>query len=195
MNFLAHLFLSGANEDIMLGNFLGDFIKGSDFNGFDPNIIKGIQLHRSIDYFTDHNEITSKSKQRLTPKYRHYSSVIIDIFYDHFLAKNWADYSNEELQTFAKKVYTIIGKNKDILPEKALYVYPFMVKANWLYNYQFLEGVSNTLNGMAKRASFDSKMDEAIIELEEYYLDFENDFKEFFPTLQNHCKEFMRNND
>jgi acyl carrier protein phosphodiesterase len=90
MNFLAHLHLSGNNPNIMLGNFMGDFVKGKSYRQqYEPEIIKGIELHRSIDEFTDSHPVVTESKNRLRPTYRHYSGVIVDVFYDHFLAANW----------------------------------------------------------------------------------------------------------
>jgi acyl carrier protein phosphodiesterase len=109
MNFLAHLYLSGNNDKIMVGNFMGDFVKGrSALEQFEPEIIRGIELHRAIDEFTDSHAVVSASKDRLRPKYRHYSGVIVDVFYDHFLARNWSDYHDELLPDFADRAYGVI---------------------------------------------------------------------------------------
>ncbi|MEQ8424061.1 MAG: DUF479 domain-containing protein, partial [Cyclobacteriaceae bacterium] len=90
MNFLAHIYLSGDNAQLMIGNFIGDFVKGKNLSArYNPDVVLGIELHRAIDEYTDSHDVVQKSKVRLRPKYRHYSGVIVDMFYDHFLAKNW----------------------------------------------------------------------------------------------------------
>ena len=104
MNFLAHLYLSGDNEQIIVGNFIGDFVKGRNaLQTFDPTIALGIELHRAIDQFTDTHPVVRSSKDRLRPKYRHYAGVIVDIFYDHFLARKWNDYHKTPLPEFAQR--------------------------------------------------------------------------------------------
>lgn len=190
MNFLAHLYLSGNRPKIMVGNFIGDFVKGRNpQERYEPEIAAGIELHRAIDHFTDTHEVVKLSKNRLRPKYRHYSGVIIDMFYDHFLAKNWNLYSSESLIDFAQRSYQLIEEHDSILPEKVKYLMPYMTKGNWLLNYSQLEGLSRALNGMTKRSTYDSKMNESIAELQANYLDFENEFTAFFPELNQYCKD------
>src|SRR5690349_12341831 len=99
MNFLAHIFLSGDDPEIMVGNFIGDFVKGRNLDDrFSSGIVKGIELHRAIDEYTDSHPVVAQSKNRLRPKYRHYAPVIVDVFYDHFLAKNWKNYHPTSLE-------------------------------------------------------------------------------------------------
>ena len=194
MNFLAHIFLSGENEEIIIGNFIGDFIKGNSKNSYPDKIQKGIILHRSIDHFTDGNDIVKKSKIRLRTKYRHYAPVIVDIFYDHFLAKEWKYFSNIDLMTFTKRFYTISSKYHHIIPQNALYMLENMSKNDWLYHYQFVENMRKVFRGMNKRTPFESKMDEATDSLLEKYDDFRDDFHQFFPHLQLHVKDFLNSN-
>ena len=105
MNFLAHLYLSGNDPLVRLGNFIGDFVKGRDLaDRYEPAIVKGIELHRAIDEFTDQHAIVKQSKMRLRPKYRHYAPVIVDIFYDHFLAAGWDNHSEQLLPEDRKSV-------------------------------------------------------------------------------------------
>ena len=183
MNFLAHLYLSKENTDLMLGNFLGDFVRGNKYKKFNTTIQKGILLHRQIDTFTDANEIVRKSKRRLHERYGHYDGIIIDLFYDHFLAKNWSDYSAIPLDVYAQGFYQLMHTNYDILPEKAQNILPYLEKYNWLYNYQFIDGMKTVLEGMNRRTKMISKMDVAIEDLQEHYSEFENDFTQFFKEL------------
>ena len=189
MNFLAHLYLSQDNTDIMIGNFIADSIRGNHFSHYADDIQLGIRLHREIDTYTDQHPIVRKSKRRLDPKYGHYAGVIIDIFYDHFLAKNWDQYSAIPLDVYVDSVYALLQKNLEELPEKTQYMLPFMIEYNWLYNYQFMEGMKRVLNGMNRRTLNKSRMDLAIEDLQEHYDDFEKDFTEFFEELQTFTNE------
>lgn len=192
MNFLAHLFLSGRNKETMVGNFIGDFVKGKDLEvRYGAGIAKGIRLHREIDFFTDRHPVVKQSKDRLRPKYRHYSGVITDIFFDHFLARNWNSYSEEFLPDYAEACYDTILSFDGVLPEEVRYMMNFMVKGNWLVNYARLEGIQRALSGMARRSKFDSKMDEAIVDLTRDYHLYENEFAEFFPLLMAYCSEWL----
>lgn len=183
MNFLAHLYLSGNNTNIMIGNFIADHIRANKFEHFHPEIIKGILLHRKIDSFTDAHPVVRKSKRRLHERYGHYDGVIIDIFYDHFLAKNWNNYSTIPLDIYTKNVYKLLQKNSNILPKKTNELLPYISKYNWLFNYQFINGMKKVLNGMNERTKGKSKMNLAIEDLQKYNTDFENDFKVFFNEL------------
>jgi acyl carrier protein phosphodiesterase len=195
MNFLAHLYLSGDDPKIMAGNFIADFVKGRNaLSQFEPAIVRGIELHRSIDEFTDTHAIVSESKNRLRPKYRHYSGVIVDVFYDHFLARNWNLYHHDLLPDFADKSYSIIQSFDSILPEDVKYMLPYMIKGNWLVNYSKLEGINRALSGMSRRTPYESKMEESVADLELHYSEFEKEFKAFFPELQLHCTDWLAEN-
>jgi acyl carrier protein phosphodiesterase len=192
MNFLAHLYLSGPNPKIKVGNFIGDFVKGRSFiNHFETGIAQGIELHRAIDYFTDHHPVVQESKNRLRPKYRHYSGVIVDVFYDHFLASNWKDFSEESLANFAAQSYQIIEEHKTILPEEVKGMMPYMVSGNWLLNYSKIEGIHRALSGISRRTSFPSKMEEAAEDLKQNRSGFEQEFNLFFPELQKFCQDWI----
>lgn len=192
MNFLAHLFLSGKEEEVMVGNFIGDFVKGSNFESFAPRIQHGIILHRAIDTFTDSHQVVLESKVRLRSEFSHYAPVIADIFYDHFLAKNWEAYAETPLREFTEWFYDMITAYSEILPPAVLRMLEFMKRDNWLYNYQFIEGIDKALSGLSRRTKFKSGMEHAAAALEKDYDDFENDFNRFFPDLQEFVTNFER---
>jgi len=192
MNFLSHLFLSGNSEGLILGNFIADSVKGSDYKNYSPEIRKGILLHRQIDTYTDSHPVVEQSKVRLRPKYRKYASVIVDVYYDHYLAANWKDYSAEDLHDYARRMYTLIQKNRDLLPPKSAQFAKYMVQYNILEAYSHLEGIERVLKGMAQRAKFVSNMEHSIEDLKEHYLLFENEFKLFFPDLQQFVNNQIR---
>lgn len=192
LNFLAHLFLSGNNAEIMVGNFIGDFVRGKNFHEqFSASIALGIALHREIDEFTDNHPVVLESKIRLRPKYRHYSPVIVDMFYDHFLAKNWRSYHSLTLDQYAQHAYGILKRFENVVPEQVQRLLPHIIRGNWLLNYAQVEGIHRALSGMAQRTPYKSKMDEASNDLMEYYQLFENEFTSFFPELQTCSKEFI----
>jgi acyl carrier protein phosphodiesterase len=183
MNFLAHLYLSGDSKELMIGNFIADGIKGNNYHNFTKGIIEGIALHRKIDEFTDHHPIVTLSKNRLRPKYSKYSSVIVDIFYDHYLAANWHKYSSVPLEDYASNVYRVMNENLELMPPLVLKFLPYMIAGNWLFNYSNFEGIENVLKGMSRRAKFVSHMDESIQDLKNDYTLYENEFASFFPEL------------
>jgi acyl carrier protein phosphodiesterase len=184
MNFLSHLFLSGDSEGLIIGNYIADSVKGSDHKNYSPEIQKGILLHRQIDTFTDAHPIVEESKQRLRERYKKYSGVIVDVYYDHFLASNWNDYSEETLRNYTQRIYKLIQNNHSILPEKSVHFTKYMLEYNILEAYARLEGIDRVLTGMSQRAKFESNMQYAIQELKEHYDSFENEFRRFFPELQ-----------
>ncbi len=189
MNYLAHVYLSHNNEDLMIGNFIADHVKGKAIMDFSDEIRAGIVLHRAIDQFTDSHPVFLKSKMRLANNYRKYAGVIVDMFYDHFLAANWDDYSDEGLEEYTKRNYKILMKKFIILPRKTKYILPFMAKSNWLMNYGSFEGLHRALSGMAKRTPYESRMEKATVDLKIDYELYKQEFREFFPEVINFSKK------
>ena len=167
----------------MIGNFIADFVKGNRKNDYPEGVRKGIELHRMIDDFTDHHPLTIQSKRRLQPKYAKYAGVIVDLYYDHFLARNFEDYSVISLKDFSEETYRVLKNSAELLPERVHHFLPFMIERNWLTGYASLEGIDRTLKGLSKRVSFPNKMDESIVELEQFYPMFLEEFRLFFPEL------------
>ncbi|MGC3944214.1 MAG: ACP phosphodiesterase [Chryseolinea sp.] len=192
MNFLAHIYLSGANPRVMVGNFIGDFVKGKNLlQQFDEEVAFGIELHRSIDYYTDHHPVVKQSKNRLWSGYRHYAAVLIDVFYDHFLSRYWDDFSTTPLTQYSTNTYAVLKSFDEILPEGVRQLLPYMTRQNWLLNYGNFDGLQQTLNGMSRRASHNSKMERSLADLERNYDDFKTEFEQFFPELIQHCNAIL----
>ncbi|MCI2229621.1 acyl carrier protein phosphodiesterase [Polaribacter sp. MSW13] len=185
MNFLAHLYLSQNNTNIMIGNFIADHIRGNNYKGFSKEIQQGIFLHREIDTFTDAHEIVRKSKRRLHERYRHYDGVIIDIFYDYYLAKNWSKYSEIPLDIYTKSIYKLFKEKAPELPLKSQKFIKYMIEYNILFNYQFEDGIEKVLKGMNQRTKGKSQMNLAIEDLKNLKNEFEEDFTIFFEDLRN----------
>lgn len=193
MNFLAHIYLSGNNDLIKIGNFMADGIKGKDYMKFSNDVKMGILLHRQIDSFTDFHTIYRKSKHRLHEKYGHYSGVITDILYDHFLAKNWNLYSDVSLNRFVSAFYKSLQTNQEVLTESAKSILLVMTANNWLGSYKSIVGIEEILFQMNFRTKHKTKMHEATKELKLYYSDFEAEFTEFFEDIRSFSANFLRN--
>lgn len=185
MNFLAHIYLSGNNDLITIGNFIADSIKGKQYKDYPDGIKIGILLHREIDTFTDAHQTVRLSTKRLHKRYSHYSGVIVDILYDHFLAKNWSHYSNTPLELYVNHFYELLETNFDILPRQIQTMMPYMLSENWLLNYAKINGIQNVLNGMNRRTKNRAGMNRATEELQEFYSEFENEFTSFFEELRS----------
>lgn len=183
MNFLAHIYLSFDDPEITLGNFFADHIRGNKYKHLPNKVQKGILLHRAIDSYTDSHPIAKQSSKRLHKNYSHYSRVIVDIYYDHFLAKNWDDYCQTPLEKYVDDFYDLLESNFEILPLGTKRMMPYMIADNWLYNYSNLAGISRVLNGMNRRTQNRSKMNFAIVDLEQHYMAFEQEFTDFFEDL------------
>ncbi|WP_400073368.1 ACP phosphodiesterase [Zobellia russellii] len=189
MNFLAHIYLSFDDPEITLGNFIADSIRGNKFKHLPERVQKGILLHREIDTFTDTHEIPKISSKRLHKNYSHYSRVIVDIFYDHYLAKNWSTYSKTPLDAYVDNFYDLLEDNYPILPVGVQRMMPYMISDNWIYNYSKMEGIAKVLKGMNRRTNNKSKMNFAILDLEEHYEKFEEEFAAFFDELMVFSKQ------
>lgn len=195
MNFLAHAYLSGGHTKILLGNFIGDFVKGRQaLADLETPIAAGVELHRAIDEFTDNHEVVHRSKKRLRPKYRHYAGVIVDVFYDHFLAANWKKFHPQSLVDFASDTYSTLQHFSEELPAEFKRMLPYMVRGNWLVSYAEISGIHRALSGMASRTPYVSKMEEASVDLKAHYDEFRNDFEKFFPALREFAGEWLTGN-
>jgi acyl carrier protein phosphodiesterase len=184
MNFLAHIYLSGNDDLIRIGNFMADGIRGKSYEDYPTKIKTGILLHRFIDTYTDAHPIVRESTKRLHSKYHHYSGVAVDMFYDHFLAKNWSRYSDEPLDEFVQQFYVSLQANYDVLTDKTKHLLPYMVEHNWLWNYQYLEGLEDILKQMDYRTRYKSKLSFSVNELKQDYEAFETEFCAFFEELR-----------
>lgn len=192
MNYLAHIYLSGENDLVKIGNFMADGIHGKKIENFQIDIQKGIILHRFIDTYTDAHPVFRESTKRLHSNYHHYSGIIVDIIYDHFLAKNWSDYSDEKLDHFINRFYNSLNENFELLTTQTQQFMPYMISQNWLLSYQTIEGIEAILTQMDARMKRRNKQNTimrfAVAELQLYYTEFETEFRTFFKEITQHTK-------
>lgn len=183
MNFLAHLYLSCDNEDLLIGNMIADFIRNKEVATYPDSIQKGIQLHREIDRYTDNHPIVRQGTHRLQVTHRKYSPVVIDVLYDYFLVKNWDRYSGQSLPSFTKYVYEILERRMDDMPLKLQQRLPGMIEADWLTSYGTISGLSFVFEKMEQRAKFRARFSEAPKSLLMDYEAYNEEFNQFFPEV------------
>ena len=189
MNFLAHAVLSFEEPELMVGNFIADFVKGNDYLQYPDPVKRGILLHRDIDQYTDQHPTVRLSKSKLYDPYGHYSGVIVDMYYDHFLAANFFKFHRTQLPSFTYKVYQTIGNYDDPLPEKVSMILYHMSRGNWLLSYATIAGIDQALKGLARRTKFNSGMELAGDSLRENYRSFYQDFMIFFPQVMSFARD------
>ena len=183
MNFLAHLYLAPADDDALVGNLLGDFVKGH-IEDTPARYREGIALHRAIDEFTDGHPQVGESKRRIHSDRRRFAGIIVDMCYDHFLARNWGDYTDEPLERFSARVYGLLEDRVDHLPLRLQFVLPHMRRHDWLVAYRAPEGIARALDGLSRRLKRGEGLHGSGAELLANYDELGADFERFFPQLR-----------
>lgn len=162
---------------------MGDYVKGRNYVHLPELVRKGVLIHRDIDFYTDSHAITKRSRHRIIEKYRKYSGVIIDIFYDHFLASLWLDYSSIPLREYVDRTYDLLKRNYKSLPQAIKVWFPTFLENNWMLAYQNVEGIELVLDRMSANTSLPDHTSFAIKRLREDYDEFTEDFRDFFPQI------------
>ena len=183
MNYLAHLYLSEPNEDAWLGSLLGDFVKGPLDGRYGEDITRAIALHRKIDSFTDAHPVVLRSKSRVSADRRRYAGIMIDMFYDHFLAKYWHEFQDEPLAEFSARIYAMLGQRHAMLPERLQRMAPMMAQWNWLASYADVQSIHTALDRMGRRLKRQNRLLDSADELLEHYAELESDFRIFMPQV------------
>ena len=190
MNFLAHLALSANRPEILVGNLMGDFVKGRLVGSFPPGIEKGLVLHRKIDSFASRNEFFNRSKRRIDDSFGLYKGVLVDLFYDHFLSMNWPDYDDVPLHCFLDNARNILEEHRELLPEP-LNLRLYELFTDWLPSYGEVEGIDRVLRRMAVRLKRANPLGSGVGELVGNYRELEADFKRFYPQLRRFTDGFI----
>ncbi len=188
MNYLAHLYLSEPNEEAWLGSLLGDFVKGPLDGRYSAHITRAIALHRKIDSFTDAHPVVLQSKSRISPVRRRYAGIMIDMFYDHFLAKYWREFHDEPLDEFTARIYAILDRRHAMLPDRFQRMAPNMAKWNWLASYAHVPSIHTSLDRMSQRIRRENPLLNSADELTQHYAELESDFRIFLPQVLRFAK-------
>jgi acyl carrier protein phosphodiesterase len=171
---------------VIVGNFIGDYVKGYELARYPEMVRKGIILHRHIDSFTDTNLIIKRGKKRFMEKYHKYAGIIVDIFYDHFLVASWRDFSLMPLHDYVLKTHDILIRHADALPEGVRLFLPSFIRNNWIQKYTTIDGIEDILRRMSSRTTLPEETDFAIKILREQYETFRSEFNTFFPSIINY---------
>ena len=183
MNFLAHIYLSGNDNEIKIGNFIADDLKGSSYLKYPDKIALGVKIHRAIDGFADSHHLYSIGKPRLKEKYGHYSGIVLDVFFDHFLAVHWEEFSNQNFKAFCRDFYLNLALHSSILTPRYRYMMPFMIIRDWLGSYKEVDKIESVLSRLSKRTSLPAESQFAKKVLIENYEFFQQEFFEFMPEV------------
>lgn len=191
MNYLAHLYLSEPNEDAWLGSLLGDFVKGPLDGRYGERITRAIALHRKIDTFTDAHPVVLQSKSRMSDARRRYAGIMVDMFYDHFLAKYWHEFHEDPLEVFCVRIYALLHRRHGTLPRKLQMLAPKMAQWDWLSSYADVASIHTALDRMSRRLKRENRLLGSANELVEHYVELEGDFRAFLPDIER----FARSHD
>lgn len=183
MNYLAHAYLSFGHPEVLVGNMISDFVKGKQKFDFSENIQKGIAIHRDIDAFTDTHEVTKAAKQLFRPRYGLYAGAFMDIVYDHFLAADEKQFEKGLLQ-FSVDTYALLDNYEPVFPLRFKAMFPYMKKQNWLFGYQYNQGIQNSFRGLVHRAAYITESETAFGIFEQHYHTFHNYYIDFFPEIK-----------
>lgn len=191
MNHLMHLFLSGDDPEILVGNLMGDFVKGRLDDRFPPGILRGLEIHRKIDSFAAGNELFLRSKCCIDPRFGHFRAVLVDIFYDHFLACYWNDFSPLSLEEFLSRSHQTLACYEDQLPSRLRDLLPRMFSRHWLIAYREPAGIEKALRRMSERLARPNPLAEGFGELLEKRDLLQRDFRAFLPEIRAYTKALL----
>lgn len=186
MNFLGHLYLSGNDPLVIVGNFMGDAVKGSDLSAFDPAIERGLRLHRAIDSFTDSHPLQKQGKERAREFAGRYAPVVMDLYYDHVLASNWSEFHDEPLSVFSQRMYRLLDQHRSLMPERTQHMLRYMIEGDKLTSYATLPGIGRALAGLARRVPHGAAMAGSEIILQEHLALYTAEFRIFLIDINAH---------
>ena len=192
VNYLAHLYLAGDDPEAFIGSLMGDFVKGAIDPALPPVLRHGVWLHRRIDSYTDAHPTVIRSKRRIRPGFRRYAGVLVDLYYDHFLARDWANYSDVPLDEFAQAVYRILDRHHHRFPARMQRSMSYMKENGLLQSYREISGIERALRGIETRLKRPSRLREATADLEHNHAALADDFAAFFPDLIRHVAKLER---
>jgi len=188
MNWLAHVFLSEPDVECRLGNLLADRIKGKARAGLSARFQRGLKCHQAIDAFTDYHPVVGRSTARIAQEHHPFAGILVDVFYDHFLAKNWDQYATVPLDRFTAELYESMRAYPIDLPAEAADTLRRIIAEDRLGSYRHVAGIEAVLRRLSarltERLNRPFALERAISELTTHAESLERDFAEFFPALQ-----------
>jgi acyl carrier protein phosphodiesterase len=190
LNYLAHLYLAGDDPKAQVGQVLADFVAAREIDSFEPGIRAGIRAHQRIDVFTDSHPIVVAARRRMVAPYRRYGNILLDVFFDHFLAKNWDRYSaGISLEDFAQQRYRVLNEHRDAYPGRFQRVIISMARGDWLGSYREVNNIDRALQGISRRLTRENPLADGVSVLRDQYDELDADFAKFFPELERYVTE------
>ena len=186
MNFLGHLYLSGDEPLVIVGNFMADAVKGGRLEAFDPQVVRGIRLHRAIDSFTDIHPMHRTGRERVRTHAGRYAGVVMDLFFDHLLAERWSARHPEPLADYAQRMYALIQSHAQYLPDRTRSMLPHMVQGDWLTSYARIVSIGRALAGLARRVPGGEVMVGAEQVLADHLEQYHAEFDAFIADINAH---------
>lgn len=190
MNFLFHLYLSGDDPEILTGNLMGDFVKGRVGGEYPPGLARGILLHRRIDSFAQRHPLFRRSRERLAPSFGLWRGVLVDMFYDHFLAQEWHRWSDEPLERYLARARRAVERQGGHLPVRLAAMLPAIFET-LIPSYDSEAGVRLALERMAARVRRPNPLAAGVGELRRNRPGLHTDFREFVPQAQRDAADFL----
>jgi acyl carrier protein phosphodiesterase len=183
MNWLAHLHLSEPSAAFRLGNVLPDLVPARELAAMAPEYQRGIACHRRIDAFTDAHPCFRRSVARVSPEFRRFGGIIVDVLYDHFLSASWSEHSSVPLRSCVDEFYRSFESHRTDLPPAVWPILERMREQDWLGSYGDLPGVRLALERVGRRLSKPRDLGACVAGLESAYAGFQTDFLQFFPEM------------
>lgn len=187
MNYLAHFHLAGEDPELLAGSLLGEFLRGPVPEDWSPGLRLGVRLHRQVDAFTDAHPVTARGRGRFQPPFRRYAGILVDLFYDHCLARDWSDHLPVPLTEFARAVYARLHARRAEWPPPMQRGIDYMIAHDLLCSYRELEGIGRALRGISGRLRRANPLAAALPELERHADGLAEDFAAFFPDVVVHA--------
>ena len=191
MNFLGHIFLSPNDDEILLGNFIADSVKGNPEKQYSGKVVDGIKFHRAVDHFTDNHPMVKQGVERLRTTQGRWSPVVIDVVYDHVLASDWVLHHTDDLHEFVQSAYQRLEIQNHAFPDSVERFFPYMKTQNWLFNYQYEWGLLKSLQGLDRRTSIETEMYKAVGVFKKNESDFRAEFESFISDAKKMSEDYF----
>ena len=189
MNYLAHALLSSEDPELLLGNFIADHVRGNQLEGYPAGVVKGIQLHRRIDSFTDEHALFKASKRFFYERFQKYSGILVDIYFDHLLARDFQRYHQESLWSFSQKVYAIYSANQASMPEHSSRFLTYLIRNDLYRRYAEFEGITEVLKHFSMRIGHGILLDDSVLEFKQHEVGLQTNFDLFMADIQQHFQQ------
>lgn len=189
LNHLAHALLAGSDSDVLLGGMLGDFWRGAPDVSWRPGVRDGVVLHRKIDVYTDKHPIVDTARTLFDPPFRRFAGVLLDVYFDHVLARDWLRWSTQSLDALSERMLALLDANRDWLPPDLNRFAGYFRTVGLFASYADRNRIERVFAGIGQRFRHANPLAEAGPVLWERAAALDEAFERFFPDLQAFAAE------